>query len=453
LPRLDDIGLTPGVCAFALAITAAAAMLCGLAPAWLLSDAPAAAGLADESRSTTGTIRQGRVHRAFVATQVAASLMLLVAAVLTVRSFAKLQAIDPGFGARDVLTVQLALPPARYSKPADLILFADRIHERFARIDGVRHAAAISLLPLSGLLNTIDYRAVGRPEPPRDEIPQAHYRIATPGYFHVMGIALRDGREFSDADRETTTRVAVVSRMMADRHWPGASPVGEHIVVNNDTLEIVGVCADVKQFSLDAGFTADVYVPLRQMPSGQAQFVAARMYWTIRTTSDPLAVAERVRTAVRRLDKDVATSSTKTMPQILAASIGSRRFNTDLIRIAGAAGLLLAMIGVYAVTAFSVGRRTREIGIRLTLGATTPQIIRGLMNAELRSVAIGLVVGICGALAVSRLLSRLLFGAAGVEPAVIAAVAGVLAAAALVACYVPVRRAHAIDPIAALRED
>ncbi|OLD20590.1 MAG: hypothetical protein AUJ01_03950 [Acidobacteria bacterium 13_1_40CM_3_65_5] len=452
LPRLDDIGLTPGVCAFAMTVTAAAALLCGLAPAWLLSGAPAA-GLADEGRSSTGSVRQGRVHRTFVATQIAASLMLLVAAVLTVRSFAKLQAVDPGFDARDVLSVQLALPPARYATPADLIVFADRIHEQLTRIDGVREAAAISLLPLSGLLNTVDYRAVGRPEPPRDEIPQAHYRITTPGYFHVMGIPLGDGREFSDGDRETTRRVAVISRTMADRHWPSASPIGEHIIVNNDTLEIIGVCADVKQFGLDAGRTADLYIPLRQMPNGQAQFVAARMYWAIRTTEDPLAVADRVRSEVRRTDKDVATSSTRTMPQILAASIGSRRFNTDLIRIAGAAGVLLAIIGVYAVTAFSVGRRTREIGIRLTLGATSRQIVQALMNAELRSMGIGLAVGVCGALAVSRVLSQFLFAAAGVEAAVIAAVAGVLAAAALVACLVPIRRATRADPVIALRAD
>jgi putative ABC transport system permease protein len=209
----------------------------------------------------------------------------------------------------------------------------------------------------------------------------------------------------------------------------------------------------VKQFGLDAGRTADLYIPLRQMPSNQAQFVAARMYWVMKTSPDAAAVADRVRAEVRGIDKDVATSSTRTMPQIVAASVGSRRFNTDLIGIAGAAGLLLAIAGVFAVTAFSVGRRTREIGVRLTLGATDRQVMRTLVGSELQSIAIGLAAGVCGALILSRVLSRFLFATSGVEPAVIAGVAAALMAAALAACYVPVRRALTIDPVAALREE
>jgi putative ABC transport system permease protein len=452
LPRMGEVGLTPGVFACAVALTAGAALACSAAPAWLLSDTPAA-GLADDSRSATGGVRQGRVHRAFVAAQLAASVMLLVAAVLTVQSLARLQRVDPGFDGRQVLSVQLALPPARYATPADFIAFAERVHEPLMRLDGVHDGAAISLLPLSGLLNTVDYRAVGRPEPPPDEIPQAHYRIATPGYFQVMGISLRDGREFSDADRETTRRVAVISRTMADRHWPGVSPVGEHIVVANDTLEIVGVCADVKQFGLDAARTADLYVPFRQMPKAQAQFVAARLYWVIRTAVDPMALADRVRGEIRRIDTEVAASSTRTMAQILSASIGSRRFNTDLIRIAGVAGLLLAVVGVYAVTAFSVGRRAREIGIRLTLGATPRQVLRLLVGAELRAIAIGLTAGIAGALGVSVAMSRLLFASEGIDLNVIAAVAFVLATAALLACVVPIQRAIRADPLNVLRAE
>ena len=452
LPRLNDVGLTPGVVACAIALTAGAALACSIAPAWLLSDTPAA-GLADDSRSTAGSVRQGRVHRTFVAAQLAASVMLLVAAALTVQSLARLQRVDPGFDARDVLSVQLALPPARYATPADLITFGERIRESLTHLDGVRDAAAVSLLPLSGLLNTVDYRAVGRPEPPPDEVPQAHYRIVTPGYFEVMGIAVRDGREFGDGDRETTRRVAVVSRTLADRHWPGASPIGEHVVVDNDTLEIVGVCADVRQFGLDAGRTADLYVPLRQMPKAQAQFVAARMYWVIRATGDAPVLADRVRAEVRRIDTEVAASSIRTMPQILSASTGSRRFNTGLIRIAAAAGLLLAIVGVYAVTAFAVGRRTREIGIRLTLGATPRQVRRLLIGAEIRSMAIGLAAGIVGALGVSRVMSRLLFASPGLDLSVIAAVAVVLAAAALVACVVPIQRAIRADPLVALRTE
>lgn len=451
LPRLDDIGLTPGICAFAVGVTAATAVICGLAPAWLVSNLPAA-GLADEGRSSAGA-RTRRMHRTFVAAQLAASFVILVAAVLTIRSFAKLQAVDPGFEGRDVLSVQLALPPSRYRTPVDLLAFADRLRPELSGIDGVRQAAAISLLPLSGLLSTQDYRAVGQPEPPRDEIPQAHYRIATPGYFEVMGIPLAEGREFGEDDRETTRRVAVISRTLAQRHWANASPVGEHVLVGSDALEIVGVCADVAQFALDAGRTADLYVPLRQMPASQTPFVAARIYWVIRATGDPRAIADRVRAEVHRLDKDVATSSTRTIQQLVAASVGSRRFNADLIGIAGVAGLVLAMIGVYGVTAFAAGGRAREIGIRVTLGATPPEIIRLFVRTELRAIVAGLLLGAGTAIAVSRALSPFLYGMRGVEPGVIAVVGGLLAGAALAACYIPVRRATRADPLTALRAE
>jgi hypothetical protein len=188
LPHLDDIGLTPGVCGFAIGATALSALLCGLVPAWLLSDTPAMA-LGDDGRSTAGGVAQGRVHRAFVAAQIATSLMLLVATVLTVRSFARLQAVDPGFDARSVLSVQLALPPSRYARPADVILFADRLYAQLTALDGVREAAAISLLPLSGLLNTLDYRAAGLPEPSRDEIPQAHFARASSALTRLASFA------------------------------------------------------------------------------------------------------------------------------------------------------------------------------------------------------------------------------------------------------------------------
>ena len=275
LPRLDDVGLTPRIVLFALASTACAAMLCGVLPAWLFSTAPAA-GLTDEARTSSGGAAQGRLRRAFVAVQIASALMLLVAMLLTVRSFNRLQAVNPGFDGRDVLAVQLALPPAKYAKTADIIVFADRLRDDVTMLPRVRGVSAISLLPLTGLLSTQDYRIVGQPTPSPNDVPQAHYRIAMPGYFRLMGIAL-DGREFDQTDREETRRVTVISRTLAVRHWPNGSPIGQHIIVGRDTLEVVGVCDDVKQFSLTADATADLYVPLRQMPAGQAQFLAARM--------------------------------------------------------------------------------------------------------------------------------------------------------------------------------
>ena len=450
LPRLDDVGLTPRVVAFAVAATASAAMVCGVLPAWLFSNAPAA-GISDETRTTSGSAVQARLRRGFVAIQIASALMLLVATLLTIRSFNRLQAVNPGFDGRDVLAVQLALPPSKYTKPSDIATFADRLREHVAALPGVREVSAISLLPLSGLLSTQDYRIIGQPAPPPNDVPQAHYRIVMPGYFRVMDIPLR-GREFDATDREASRRVAVLGHTLAMRHWPTGSPIGEHVVVGSDTLEIVGVCDDVKQFSLDAEPTADLYVPLRQMPAGQAQFLAARMYWVVRTGVDPIAVADAVRYQVRRLDKDVATSSTRPMTEILAVSIGSRRFNKHLIEIAGVATLLLALIGVYSVTAFSATRRAREIGIRVALGARPGQVVRSVLAAEWAAVGIGLAIGTVGAVSVARMLASVLFGSGGTDVPILAAALMTLAAAALVASYLPARRAARTDPLTALRE-
>jgi putative ABC transport system permease protein len=451
LPRLEDLGLTSGVVAFALGATGIAALVCGVMPAFLFSGASMIT-LADDGRSTIGSAVQGRFRRLFVALQVAAALTLLVSTLITTRSFARLQAVDPGFDGQHVLSVQLSLPPFKYGKPAEIITFADKLQADVMKVSGVREAAAISLMPLSGLLSTQDYRVVGQPEPSPDEVPQAHYRITTPGYFHVMGVGL-EGREFDDYDRDNTNRVAIVSHTLAERHWPDRSALGEHIVVGRDSLEVVGVCDDVKQFGLDAGTTADLYVPLRQMPATQAQFVAARMYWVLKTIDDPLTEAEAVRVVVRGVDKDVATSSTRSMPQIVTASIGSRRFNADVIKIAGAASVLLALIGVYAVTAFAIDRRTREIGIRLALGARRSQVIRAVLRIEWTAIAFGLAAGVAAATVVSEILSSTLFASRGVEPAMIAGAAAMLGVAAVVASYVPARRAARRNPLETLRSE
>jgi putative ABC transport system permease protein len=451
LPRLDDVGLTPGVVSVAAGLTAAATLVCGVLPAWLISDAPAFA-LVDDPRTTAGSTAQYRLRRGFVAVQIAAALMLLVAMLLTVRSFNRLQAVEPGFDGRNVLSAQLALAPARYARPEAIIAFADALHRQVVALPGVRSASAISLQPLSGLLSTQDYRVAGHPDPPPDEIPQAHYRIVMPGYFATMGIHV-DGRDFSADDRETTRSVAIISKTFATRHWESESPIGEHLLLNGDTLEIVGVCADVKQFGLEAGSTADLYVPLKQMPANQAQFVAARMYLIVGTTGDPSAVADAVRGEVRRLDKDVAASSTRPMSAILSAAVGPRRFNTDLVAIAGATSVVLALVGVYAVTAFSIGRRTREIAIRLALGAQPTQAVRPVLAEEWTAIVGGLCVGASGAALLSRALSSTLFDAAGVEPLVIGAAAVMLGLAAIVATLVPARRIWRAEPHGAFRTD
>ncbi len=451
LPRFDDIGVTPTVAAFAIGATGVAAVVCGVIPAWLYSDVPAA-GLAIDGRSMSTSAVQSRIRRGFVAVQIAAALTLLVSTLLITRSFARLQSVSPGFDGKNVLSIQLALPPAKYATPSDIVTVADKLHSELVHTDGVRDAAAVSLMPLSGLLSTQDYRVVGQPQPAPDAVPQAHYRIVTPGYFRIMGIRL-EGRDFDQYDRDITRRVAIISRTLAERHWPNFSPVGEHLVIGRDTLEVVAVCDDVKQFGLDAGPTADLYVPLRQMPREQAQFVAARMSWVVPTTRHPMDLADAIRAVVHRVDRDVAASSTRPVSSIVADSIASRRFNTDLMNLAGAVSVLLALIGIYSVTAFSIDRRTREIGIRLTLGGRPGQVARSILASESPAIAVGLAAGIGGAAIVSQVLAATLYGSPRFEPLLIATAAAVLGAAAGAASYLPARRASRLDPIAALRAD
>jgi hypothetical protein len=288
----------------------------------------------------------------------------------------------------------------------------------------------------------MDYRVSGAPEPAQNEIPQAHYRIVMPAYFRVMGIALIEGREFTDEDRESTRRVAVVSRTFARRHWPSGAAAGSHVVVGRETLEVVGVCADVKQFGLDGSPTADLYVPLRQAPASQAPLLAARMYWVVRADGDgdPMGIADTVRREIRRTDGEVAASSVRSLQQQLTASMGSRQFNASLLEVLGASGLLLSIVGIYGVTAFSVRLRAREIAIRLACGATPRRVVQQILASELPSVAAGLMAGGVIALTLSRDVS-------------IAVVVGlILGAVAVLACYVPARRAAAMDPSAALHE-
>jgi predicted permease len=396
--------------------------------------------LADEGRGASAGRWQRRVNQVFVSAQVAATLALLAAAAVTVRRYIELSRVDPGFNPGSVLSVQLSLPPTRYGSTSAVSGFADRLRERLRASGHVRDVSSISLLPLSGLLSTMDYRVSGRPEPPQDEIPQAHYRIVMPAYFRVMGIALSEGREFTDEDRESSRRVAIVSRALARRHWRAGATIGEHIVVGRDTLEVVGVCADVKQFGLDGAPTADLYVPLRQAPANQAPFLVARTYWVVRADGDPVAIADAVRREIHGVDGEVAASSVRTFRDLLNASIGSRQFNASLLEVLGLSGLLLSMVGVYGVTAFSVRLRSRDIAIRLACGATPQRVVRQILASELPAIVVGLMFGGAMAWALSH------------DPWIAATIGLALGSIALLACYLPTRRAAAMDPLPALHD-
>ena len=301
-PRMADVALNREVLFFALGVSTLTALACGMLPAWFVSD-DVASTLRGTTRTTTGRASTG-LRRLFVGLQVAAATVLLIGMALTARGFAHLARVTPGFTADRSLSVQLSLPPSGYATRDSLVHFYEALEERLRIVPGVETTGVVSLLPLSGLLSTMDVAFPDRPAPPPDEVPQAHFRVASPGYFAAAGITVLAGRAFTEHDRTDAQRVTIVSRTFADRHWPGAPAVGKSVQIAQGNLspplEVVGVVNDVKHFTLDAPSTPDLYVPLRQMPISQTSFLAARMFWVVRGHSEPGPLADAIREAVVR---------------------------------------------------------------------------------------------------------------------------------------------------------
>jgi putative ABC transport system permease protein len=453
-PRAEQVGLDAHVLAFAAGLSAAATLVCGVVPGWMAARNVADA-LRGATRSLTGSRRDGRVRRAFVVLQIGGAAVLLVCMGLVARGFARLEQVDPGFRPDRALTVQLSLPPARYSARDAILRLYDAMRIRLTDIESVRAVGAISLLPLSGLLSTIDIAFPDRPAPPPDEVPQAHYRIASAGYFAAAGIGIVDGREFTESDNPQGAPVAIVSRALAERHWPGQRAVGKYLQVvqgpNAAALEVVGVVENVKQFTLDGTPTADLYVPLEQAPTSQSSALVARMYWVVRTDGDSRRIVADVRRAVRAVDPDIAASGVRSLDDVLGASLGGRRAGVWLLEAFGQIAMLLAAVGVYAVAAFAAGARTREMAIRVAFGASGRDLISLVVATEFRSVCVGIAGGLAIATAVARSLGSVLFSVSATDPGTYVAVALMLFAVTFVAAWVPAMRVGRVDPSELLR--
>jgi putative ABC transport system permease protein len=453
-PRLAEVAIDTRVLAFAVLAAVAAALVSGLIPAWFATR-DLSEGMGGETRSTTGNRRQARVRRLFVVMQVAGATVLLIGMVLVAKGLGRLEQVDPGFTRAHAVSVQLSLPTARYSSREAIARFYDALGPKLAAMPGATAVGAVSLLPMSGLLNTMDVAFPDRPAPPADEVPQAHFRIATPGYFAAAGVRLWAGREFDAHDVENGRPVAIVSRTFAERHWSGQQAVGKTLQIVTSgpgaVIEVVGVAADVKQFALDAMPTADLYVPLYQMPASQAGLLTARMYWVIRTEGDPRSLEAAVRRSVRAVDADVAASSIRTLDDIVAMSLAGRRMNVRLLEVFGQVAIALAGMGVYAIAAFSAASRKRELAIRSAFGASRQALAQLLIREELRPVMLGVGLGMLTALGLSQTLQGVLFQISARDPLTYAVVAASLLAVAGVASYVPARRAGRADPVALLR--
>jgi putative ABC transport system permease protein len=447
-----EVTVDTTVLLFGLATSTLTGVLFGFAPARQLSRLNVNEDLKQSARGGSGA-RQRHIRAVLVAGEIALSLVLLVAAGLTVRSFVQLQRVPPGFNPEGVLTFTISPPATRYGTQALRADFWERTRQALRGIPGVQLAAATSRLPLLAGNST---RGLAIRDLPADAQPSADYRTASPDYFGVMGIPILRGRAFADADREERPPVAVVSSSAAQQFWPGRDALGQHFQINVPGPEytVVGVAGDVHSASLESAPQPTVYVPYRQDAFPFMTFVlrvpgsaeASPSKWSA-------SLQASVRQAVWSVDKDQPVGALLTMDERLSHSLVRRRYSVTLLSVFGTTAVLLAAVGLYGVLAFVVSQRRREIGVRIALGATARDVITDVLGQGLRLAGLGMAVGLGLSLAVTRLMSALLFGTSPTDVATFAGAATLLAVIAIAASVVPALRASRVDPLVALRDE
>lgn len=456
LANRGNIVIDASVLWFTLGVSVFVGLAIGLIPAFSISRVDPGEVLNESDRSSGETRGGARTRAALVVLEVALSVVLMVAAVLLVKSLARLQQVRTGFEARSLLTMRLALPRVRYATPDSLVPFQDQLSARIGQLPGVLSAGFVSMLPLNGFSPSIEFTVVGQPPRSMAELPAAQYRMITPNYFRAMGIPLLDGREFTDEDRSGGHDVAIINQTMARRYWPETSPIGQHLRLDDAArpqreVSIVGVVGDVRHISLEGEPTTDVYVPYRQIPGARMTWATNNMYLVLRASSNPLSLASAVRGELQAVDSEVPAANIRTMEQYISTSVAPRRFNVLVLGIFAVTALLLAATGLYGVISYTVTRRTHEMGVRIALGARRGNITWLIVSHALRLTLIGEIVGLLGALAVSRIMSGMLFAVSYADPATFLAIPAVFALVAAVSSYLPARRAAATDPLASIR--
>lgn len=458
LPRVHDLAPDARVLLFTTGTILLATGVCGLAPAWLLSRTNLRDALASGGRSSAGGSTQSRLRRSLVGGQVALAMVLLAGAGLFLRSFALLTKENPGFDPRNVLTIRLSLPPQAYSDRAAFVRFYEKLLPRLVALPGVENAALASLLPLSPGHFSIPFTVADRPPATGDETPNGNYRIITPGYISAMRIPLRTGRNFNEEDGENRPPVAIISAPLAQKFFADRSPVGQRLLLDDTdgpprSVEIVGVIGEVRQEKLELPATFDIYLPLRQATSDSLPFMRNYSFWVLRTSMAPAALENSVRAEIRSADPTVPASNVRTMEQVLGGALATRRFSLILVALFAATALFVAAAGLYAVIAYGVGQRSREIGVRLALGATPSGIMRMILTEAFRLVLGGIVLGLLATFSLVKLISTQLYGVSARDPLSLILVTALLAIISLLACLLAAQRALHVDPAIALRAD
>jgi predicted permease len=444
IPLFAEIRLDLPVVLFCTALSLVAPVLFGVLPA-LMSSKPER--LAERGESASRHTRF--LRNTLIAAEVALSIVLVVGAVLLGRSLLRLQAVDPGFDQNHVVTFTLSLPSARYANNADRLRAFEELERRISEQPGIQAAGAVSTLALRGFTWTGDATVEGRP--PADYERELRHKSVTPGYFKAMGIRLLAGRMLNDADRIDQPRMTVVNEALAKKYFRGGDPIGRRIKfarpTDNDVwVTVVGVVADEKQDGLDRAAQPQAYSTIRQRMQNPLTFV-------VRSTLDDANVIAASRREVQAVDRDLALTAIAPMRAVVDESMGDHRFRTALLAAFAGAAVLLAALGIYGVLAYFVSQRSRELGIRLALGARPRALFGMVVRQGMRPVAIGAAVGFMGAVAINTLMRSLLFGVNPVDPATYAVAAATLAVIALAACAIPALRATRVDPLVALRDE
>jgi predicted permease len=414
------------------------------------------AALRTGGRGHTSTAAR-RLESWLLAVQIAVALTLLVGTGLFLRSLARLQSVEPGFSTDNVLTMRLSLPRRTYDDPVRLARFMQDLRSKLASIPGVESAAEVSILPLSGARFTTNFTVDGQPAPGAEEAPVGHYRLVTPEYFAVMRIPILEGRPFDSHDAAAAPFVVIINQTLARRFWPQGNALGGQLSIDNGTLRhgitIVGIAGDAKHLGLDLPPDNDLYVPVDQISAIDVPGLTNSSYWVVRTAVDPMSIATAVRRQVQSIDQDVAASNIRTMNQVVGNAVDPRRFSLRLLQVFSLAALLLAVSGVYAVASQAAARRKREISIRLALGASPGRVAWLVASENIQPIAVGLSLGLTGALLLGRLIRGLLFEVGIVDPGTLAAATMALFVGAALASSLPATRAARLSPQLALNDD
>jgi putative ABC transport system permease protein len=448
IPRLDEVGLDARVLAFTCGVSLATGVVFGLLPALSASKADLGESLKEGgSRGATTGRGTRRLRSSLVVAEVAIAVVLLAGAGLMIRSFIRVQGVDPGFRPDRILALDLSLPRAKYQGEAQIAAFYEQLTARAAALPGVERAALVDALPLEGG-NVLSFVIEGRPELPPEKVQDAKFNTATPDYFDLMGIGHVRGERMSERHREGAPDVGLINETMARKFWPNEDPVGKRINTGNPAsnpwITVIGVVRDTRSSGLEKEPYPQVYLPALQFRQRAMTFVA-------RTSADPAGVVPAVRRELAALDKELPLYNVRTMEQVLADSISRRRFQMILTAAFAGVGLLLAAVGIYGVISYSVAQRTHELGVRVALGARAGDILRLVVGQGLGLALAGVGVGLALALGLTRVLASMLYGVSATDPLTFAFVALALLGVALLACLVPARRATKVDPMIALR--